>query len=88
MTDHQPWSAHAQADPSSPPRTPTKGRVLIEALPWLERFRRHLVVVKYGGNAMIDDDLKRAFAEDMVFLRHVGLRPSSCTAAARRSTRC
>ena len=34
-----------------------------------------IVVVKYGGNAMIDDDLKRAFAADMVFLRHVGLHP-------------
>jgi acetylglutamate kinase len=33
------------------------------------------VVIKYGGNAMIDDDLKRAFAADMVFLRHVGIRP-------------
>ena len=52
-----------------------KAQVLIEALPWLERFRGALFVVKYGGNAMVDDDLKRAFAEDMVFLRLVGLRP-------------
>ena len=52
-----------------------KAEVLIEALPWLQRFSGALFVVKYGGNAMIDDDLKRAFAEDMVFLRQVGLHP-------------
>ena len=52
-----------------------KAEVLIEALPWLQRFTGALFVVKYGGNAMIDDDLKRAFAQDMVFLRQVGLHP-------------
>jgi acetylglutamate kinase len=52
-----------------------KAGVLIEALPWLQRFHGATVVVKYGGNAMIDDGLKAAFAEDMVFLRLAGLRP-------------
>lgn len=52
-----------------------KAAVLAEALPWLERFRGATVVVKYGGNAMTDDALKRAFAEDIVFLRLAGLRP-------------
>jgi acetylglutamate kinase len=52
-----------------------KARVLVEALPWLKRFHGEIVVVKFGGNAMVDDGLKRAFAEDMVFLRTVGLRP-------------
>ena len=52
-----------------------KASVLTEALPWLERFHGATVVVKYGGNAMVDDELKRAFAEDMVFLRLAGLRP-------------
>ncbi|WP_329045257.1 acetylglutamate kinase [Amycolatopsis sp. NBC_01488] len=52
-----------------------KAGVLIEALPWLQRFHGATVVVKYGGNAMIDDELKAAFAEDMVFLRLAGLRP-------------
>ncbi|MCL2595468.1 MAG: acetylglutamate kinase [Promicromonosporaceae bacterium] len=52
-----------------------KAKVLIEALPWLQEFAGALVVVKYGGNAMIDDELKAAFAQDMVFLRQVGLRP-------------
>ncbi|MCL1898308.1 MAG: acetylglutamate kinase, partial [Micrococcales bacterium] len=52
-----------------------KAQVLVEALPWLEEFAGALVVVKYGGNAMIDQDLKKAFAEDIVFLRRAGLRP-------------
>ncbi len=52
-----------------------KAGTLVEALPWLERFRGALVVVKYGGNAMIDDTLKRAFAQDIAFLRYAGLRP-------------
>ncbi|MBB5850862.1 acetylglutamate kinase [Amycolatopsis umgeniensis] len=52
-----------------------KAAILIEALPWLQRFHGATVVVKYGGNAMIDESLKQAFAEDMVFLRTVGLRP-------------
>ncbi|MGW6378921.1 acetylglutamate kinase [Rhodococcus sp. NPDC055112] len=52
-----------------------KAHVLAEALPWLERFHGKIVVVKYGGNAMVDDDLKRAFAADMAFLRTVGIHP-------------
>jgi acetylglutamate kinase len=52
-----------------------KAAVLVEALPWLERFVGATVVVKYGGHAMVDDSLRRAFAEDVVFLRRVGLRP-------------
>jgi acetylglutamate kinase len=52
-----------------------KAAVLAEALPWLQRFHGTTVVIKYGGNAMRDDQLKRAFAQDMVFLRLAGLRP-------------
>lgn len=55
--------------------TEDKAAVLVEALPWLQRWHGALVVLKYGGNAMVDDDLKRAFAEDVVFLRTAGLRP-------------
>lgn len=51
-----------------------KAATLVEALPWLERFRGAVVVVKYGGNAMIDDNLKRAFAQDIVFMHYAGLR--------------
>jgi acetylglutamate kinase len=52
-----------------------KADVLIESLPWLQRFAGGIVVVKFGGNAMVDEDLQRAFAQDMVYLRHVGIRP-------------
>ena len=52
-----------------------KAAVLAEGLPWLKRFHGATVVVKYGGNAMVDDELKRAFAADVVFLRLCGLRP-------------
>jgi len=53
----------------------TRAAVLIDALPWLKDFHGQVVVIKYGGNAMVDDELKRAFAHDMVFLRYVGIRP-------------
>lgn len=52
-----------------------KAHVLADALPWLQKFRDKIVVVKYGGNAMVDDELKRAFAADMAFLRTVGVHP-------------
>jgi acetylglutamate kinase len=52
-----------------------KAATLVEALPWLERFHGALVVVKYGGHAMVDPELTAAFAEDIVFLRYAGLRP-------------
>ncbi|NYT95010.1 acetylglutamate kinase [Salinispora sp. H7-4] len=52
-----------------------KAATLIEALPWLARFAGSTVVVKYGGNAMTDPELRRAFAADMVFLRYAGLKP-------------
>ena len=52
-----------------------KAHVLIEALPWLQRFHDAVVVVKYGGHAMLDDELRRAFAQDMVFLRLAGIHP-------------
>jgi acetylglutamate kinase len=52
-----------------------KAATLIEALPWLERFNGKIVVIKYGGNAMTEDSLREAFANDIVFLRLAGLRP-------------
>ena len=52
-----------------------RAHVLAEALPWLQHYRDKIVVVKYGGNAMIDESLKAAFAADMVFLRTVGAKP-------------
>jgi len=49
--------------------------VLSEALPYLQRFVGKTIVVKYGGNAMIDEDLKNSFARDMVMLKLVGINP-------------
>lgn len=56
-------------------KAPKKARVLAEALPWLKKLHGAIVVIKYGGNAMTDDALKNAFAEDMVFLRNCGIHP-------------
>ncbi len=55
--------------------TGVKAQVLAEALPWLKQLHGRIVVVKYGGNAMIDDALKHAFAADMAFLRNCGIHP-------------
>jgi len=52
-----------------------KAETLIEALPWIQRFAGTTMVIKYGGNAMVNEDLRRAFAEDIVFLHHVGIHP-------------
>ncbi|WP_411722604.1 acetylglutamate kinase [Mycetocola sp.] len=61
--------------PASTAEAIAKASVLIEALPWLQRYHGAIAVVKFGGNAMISPELTRAFAEDMVFLRHAGLKP-------------
>ncbi|MFB8248728.1 acetylglutamate kinase [Streptomyces sp. NPDC055952] len=63
---------------STPTRKHTalpKAQILIEALPWLVRHNGKTVVIKFGGNAMVDEDLKAAFAQDVVFLHHAGLKP-------------
>jgi acetylglutamate kinase len=52
-----------------------KAAVLREALPWITRFHGETVVIKYGGNAMIDAELQRSFAADVALLHFVGLRP-------------
>ena len=52
-----------------------KGLVLAEALPYIRRFQDRTIVVKYGGNAMTDDALKRSFAQDVVLLKLVGMNP-------------
>jgi acetylglutamate kinase len=64
---------HVRHDPGKP--DPVKARTLAAALPWLKRYHGKIVVVKYGGNAMTDETLKRAFAEDIAFLRFAGFKP-------------
>ncbi|RFA21856.1 acetylglutamate kinase [Subtercola boreus] len=52
-----------------------KAATLIESLPWLKSFHDQIMVIKFGGNAMVDPDLQRTFAEDIVYLRYAGIRP-------------
>ena len=52
-----------------------KAETLIESLPWLQKFHGKTVVVKFGGNAMVDSELQKAFAEDMAYLRWIGIKP-------------
>ncbi|MGH3411669.1 MAG: acetylglutamate kinase [Marmoricola sp.] len=63
------------AEMRPPTADPAKARTLAGALPWLLKYHGKVVVVKYGGNAMTDDELKRDFAEDIVFLRMAGFKP-------------
>ncbi len=60
---------------NSPEEAAIKAATLIESLPWLKAFRDQTIVVKFGGNAMVSDELAQAFAEDMVYLRYAGLKP-------------
>jgi len=60
---------------TTPAEAAEKAAVLVEALPWLHRFQGAVIVVKFGGNAMVDFGLTRAFAQDMAFLRFAGIRP-------------
>ena len=55
--------------------TSAKAAALIESLDWLRRYQGKTIVVKFGGNAMVNEQLTRAFADDMVYLRQVGVRP-------------
>src|SRR4051812_28373921 len=77
---------HTQHDPSKP--DPAKARTLAAALPWLKQYHGKIVVVKYGGNAMTDDVLKRAFAEDIAFLRFAGFKPVVVHGGGPRSPGC
>jgi acetylglutamate kinase len=57
------------------PQAAEKARILAEALPYIQRFHGRTIVVKYGGNAMIEDELKQSFAHDVVLLKLVGMNP-------------
>ena len=52
-----------------------RAKVLIEALPYIRRFSKATIVVKYGGHAMVDERLKKSFALDMILMKYVGLNP-------------
>ena len=61
--------------PDDPARDAARAAVFTDALPWLKEFHGHTVVIKYGGHVMLDEELKRAFADDIVLLRHCGIHP-------------
>ncbi|MES0371587.1 MAG: acetylglutamate kinase [Mariprofundaceae bacterium] len=55
--------------------TQSRASVLIEALPYLQRFADQTIVIKYGGNAMVEEELKQSFATDITLLKQVGINP-------------
>ena len=57
----------------------TTAQVISRALPYIQRFAGKTVVVKYGGNAMVDESLKQSFARDIVLMKAVGINPSRCS---------
>src|SRR3954471_15133541 len=59
----------------SPPSAKDKAKILAEALPYIQRFHGKTIVIKYGGNAMIEEHLKQGFARDVVLLKLVGMNP-------------
>jgi acetylglutamate kinase len=61
--------------PDSPTSAALKAKILAEAMPYIRRFHGKTIVVKYGGNAMTDETLKRSFAQDVVLLKLVGMNP-------------
>ena len=52
-----------------------KANILMEALPWIRRFYGKTIVIKYGGNAMVEERLKESFAQDVVLMKYIGLNP-------------
>jgi len=60
---------------TDPHEASAKAATLIESLPWLRRFSDQIVVIKYGGNAMVSEELQDAFAADIAYLRYVGIKP-------------
>lgn len=60
---------------TDPAEASEKAVTLIESLPWLRRFRDQIIVIKYGGNAMVSEELQDAFAADIAYLRYVGVKP-------------
>lgn len=60
---------------TDPTAASARAATLVESLPWLRRYRDQVIVIKYGGNAMVSDELQDAFAADIAYLRYVGVLP-------------
>ena len=65
--------------------TPNVADILIEALPYMQKFYGMTIVIKYGGHAMVDEALKKEFARDITLMKFVASTPWWYMAAARRS---
>lgn len=65
-----------------------KAKILAEALPYIQRFHGKTIVIKYGGNAMVEENLKQGFARDVVLLKLVGMNPVIVHGEGLRSTIC
>ncbi|QHC73347.1 acetylglutamate kinase [Rathayibacter sp. VKM Ac-2805] len=72
MSDDTTLSAESRAERDA---APGKAATLIESLPWLQSFHGRTMVIKFGGNAMVSEELQRSFAQDIVYLRYAGIRP-------------
>ena len=64
-----------------------KAEILIEALPYIQRFNRKIIIIKYGGSAMADDALKKSVIEDVVLLKLVGFKPIICHGGGKEISR-
>jgi len=63
-----------------------KAKVLIDSLPYIREFNEKTVVIKYGGHAMVDENLKRNFALDIILMKYIGLNPVIVHGGGRRLT--
>ncbi|MCE5282458.1 MAG: acetylglutamate kinase, partial [Deltaproteobacteria bacterium] len=63
---------HAEADVK---KSVERADILLEALPYIRRFFGKTIVIKYGGHAMVDEDLKDSFARDVVLMKYIGINP-------------
>jgi len=66
---------HIDLQDTDPAEASDRAVTLVESLPWVRKYRDQVVVVKYGGNAMVSDELQDAFAADIAYLRYVGVKP-------------
>ncbi|MBD8507962.1 acetylglutamate kinase [Microbacterium sp. CFBP 8790] len=66
---------HIDLQDTDPAQASDRAVTLVESLPWVRKYRDQVVVVKYGGNAMVSDELQDAFAADIAYLRYVGVKP-------------
>ncbi|MGN7970238.1 acetylglutamate kinase [Microbacterium sp. 22296] len=66
---------HVDLQDTDPAEASERAVTLVESLPWVRKYRDQVVVVKYGGNAMVSEELQDAFAADIAYLRYVGVKP-------------